>query len=81
MKSIENAPEEVQQAIQNIIDVMSCADGGVDFSNFLGLINSLSYNLKNNLQVESTEMIFEVIIRFSRLLDAAKNNEKYKTKV
>lgn len=69
MKAIENAPIEVQQAMDNILDCFAGADGGGRFYNLCRVIDNISLNLNVENQEKSAKYILDVIIQFSRLID------------
>lgn len=69
MRAIDKAPKEVQEAMNYILDIFGGGDGGGGFYNFCLLIQSLSDQAKE--KPEAVNQLFNVIIRFERLIRAA----------
>lgn len=68
MRAIETARPEVQAAMEYIVDVIACADGGVSFHNFLMAINRWTAEEENK---PAAGQLLDLIVKFSRLLKAA----------
>lgn len=68
MKLIDNAPKEIQEAMRDITDCFSGADGD-GFYKLCMLIRILSDD-KNNQN--TTKKLFDVIIKFSKLVNSAR---------
>lgn len=71
MKAIENAPEDVKQAMLKIVDCVACTDAGISFTNLLCLINVISDQLNDPSQKDSSRKLLDVIVQFSRIIDIA----------
>ena len=71
MKAIENAPEDVKQAMLKIVDCVACSDGGISFANLIILINVISDQLNEPSQKDSSKKLLDIIVQFSRIIDHA----------
>lgn len=74
--------DTTKQAIDNIMDVFTGADGGVDFVMFKGFIETLDYQAQQDSNPSlniSSNKILEVLFRFSKLLDIAKSGGNAQT--
>lgn len=71
MNLIIDAPQDIQDAMTNILDTFSGADDGVGFVKLCDMINLLSKQPDD----PSVEVIFGVILHFSRLINVSKTRK------
>jgi hypothetical protein len=68
---------ETQKEIENILDCMSGADGGVKFALFLGALREMDDRAKNG-DLQAHEII-KILFRFSKLIDVLSRRDKNET--
>lgn len=61
--------KETKQAFDNIVDSITCADGGARFIKFTTLIKEL--DKRAEMGDESAKQIIGTVMMFSRLIDVA----------
>jgi hypothetical protein len=62
---------DLKAAVDDIMDVMAGADGGIGFANFCAFINRMDELAKKN--DKAAQQVLEQVRRFHRLVNIAKN--------